>query len=203
MLFKWCLHEVKALFDSQVYLKNPQAPENATARQQSMILDRINCVVNGQSVHSRQSTSATTSNTSFNSSSTTSTTNNNAGTPSPVAADGSNEKKKRVSPTVAMAEASLLSQKAAMKEATNFEALISLQQEELSLYKESGKQELLEKQLGYKEQKTPTLMTQKIVEKLCLEDDPTERFASRKQKLDDLCEVLGEDMYQAKLHQQR
>jgi hypothetical protein len=52
-----------------------------------------------------------------------------------------------------MTEASLLSQKAAMKKATNFEALISFQQEELSLRKESRKQELLEKQLDYEERK--------------------------------------------------
>ncbi len=83
---------MKALFESQVYLKNPQAPENADAKQKSIILDSINHVVNGQSVHSRQSTSTTTSNTSINSDSTTSTTNNNADTPSPVTADGNNKK---------------------------------------------------------------------------------------------------------------
>jgi hypothetical protein len=88
-----------------------------------------------------------------------------------------------------------------MNEATNFEALISFQQEELLLGKESAKQELLEKQLGYDGQKSHTLMMQKIVEKLCPDDDPTERFASKKQKMDEPCEVLGKEIYQAKLLQ--
>jgi hypothetical protein len=47
VLFKWCLHDkVKALFDSHQYVKNPHAPENITARQQSAILEGINQVVN-------------------------------------------------------------------------------------------------------------------------------------------------------------
>ncbi len=95
LLPKRCLHEVKALFDSQVYLKAPQAPENTATRQQSMILDSIIHVVNGQSVTSRQSTSTTAGNTSIDSGSSTSTTNNNADTPTPVAADGSSKKKKK------------------------------------------------------------------------------------------------------------
>jgi hypothetical protein len=39
MLFKQCLHEVTAMFESQLYLKNPQAPGSIASRQQSMILD--------------------------------------------------------------------------------------------------------------------------------------------------------------------
>jgi len=42
ILFKRCLHEVKALFESQQYLKNPLAPETLAARQQSAILKSIN-----------------------------------------------------------------------------------------------------------------------------------------------------------------
>jgi hypothetical protein len=49
--------------------------------------------------------------------------------------------RKKVSPVVVMAETSLLSQKAAMKKATNFEALVSLQLEELPLCKEAVPQD--------------------------------------------------------------
>ncbi len=42
ILFKRCLHEVKALFESQQYLKNPLAPETLAAKQQSAILESIN-----------------------------------------------------------------------------------------------------------------------------------------------------------------
>jgi hypothetical protein len=35
LLFKHCLHEVKALFESQVYLKNPNVTEAAAARLQA------------------------------------------------------------------------------------------------------------------------------------------------------------------------
>ena len=59
-----------------------------------------------------------------------------------------------------MAHASLFSQQAALKEAGNFEALIALQKEELSLQKDNEKQ-------MYEEWKSTRLMLQKIVEKLC------------------------------------
>jgi hypothetical protein len=95
-----------------------------------------------------------------------------------------------------MAEASLLSQQAALKEASNFEALIAFQHEELSLCKD-------EKNLGFEERKMQTLMMQKMVERMCPESDPTEKFASRKRKLDELRDVLGEELYQAKVTQLR
>jgi hypothetical protein len=57
------------------------------------------------------------------------------------------KEKKKASPVVAMAELSLPSPKAAMKELTNFEARIPMQQEELSLPKESAKQEVFENNL--------------------------------------------------------
>lgn len=53
-LFKLSLHEVKGLFESQLYLKNPNATDLATARLQAAVLDAIGCVANGQPV--RQST---------------------------------------------------------------------------------------------------------------------------------------------------
>jgi hypothetical protein len=45
------------------------------------------------------------------------------------------------------------------------------------------------------------LVLQNIVEKLCHEDDPTEHFVARKQKLDELHDILGNDVYDAKLKQ--
>jgi hypothetical protein len=39
------------------------------------------------------------------------------------------------------------------------------------------------------------------VEKLCPDQDPTDRFASRKCKLDELRDVLGDELYQTKLQQ--
>jgi hypothetical protein len=48
MLFKHSLHEVKALYDSQQYLKNPNATEAAAARLQAQVLDGIACVANGK-----------------------------------------------------------------------------------------------------------------------------------------------------------
>jgi hypothetical protein len=44
-------------------------------------------------------------------------------------------------------------------------------------------------------------MMQKMVERMYPELDLTEKFASRKRKLDELHEGLGEELYQAKLIQ--
>ncbi len=54
ILFKCCLHEVKALFDSQAYLKTP---ETAAACQQATLLDGITHVANGQSTRGTRCTS--------------------------------------------------------------------------------------------------------------------------------------------------
>jgi hypothetical protein len=59
----------------------------------------------------------------------------------------------------------------------------------------------LEKQMGYEERKSTSLVLQKIVEKLCPDQDPMDRFASRKRKLDELRDVLGDELYQTKLQQ--
>ncbi len=93
-----------------------------------------------------------------------------------------------------MAEASLLFQQAALKVAINFETFIAFQHEELSLRK-------VRKKLGHKEQKSHMLVMQKVVERVCSELDPIEKFASRKWKLDELCDMLGGELYRAKLVQ--
>jgi hypothetical protein len=41
MLFECSLHEVRALFDLQAYLKNPQVFKNVAARYQSILLDAL------------------------------------------------------------------------------------------------------------------------------------------------------------------
>ncbi len=53
------------------------------------------------------------------------------------------------------------------------------------------------------ERKQSNLVLQKIVARLCPKDDPTERFVSRKRKLDELRDAIGEDVYAAKLRQLR
>ena len=196
ILFKRCLHEVKVWFDSKMYLKNPNAPESLASRQQSMILDGITHVANGQSV-AGNSSSATATNTNVESGCEIS--NGSMGTPSPVSADANDDRKKKNSPAVAMAEASLLSQKAALKEANNFEVLIALQKKDLSLRQDVEKNNSLEKWMGFKKRKSTSLVLQKNVEKLCPDQDPRDRLVSRKQKLEELWDVLGEEIYQAKL----
>jgi hypothetical protein len=59
-LFKCSLHEVKALYDSKQYLKNPNATEAAAARLQAQVLDGIARVANGQPVNSSSESSLTT-----------------------------------------------------------------------------------------------------------------------------------------------
>jgi hypothetical protein len=113
--------------------------------------------------------------------------------------------RKKISPTVAMAEASLISQQIAFKEATNFEAMILLQKEEFIHRKENENEtrqaRLEEQKLDFEERKNTGTLLQKIIEKLCPEEDPAERFANRKRKLDELRAVLGEEIYAARLQQ--
>jgi hypothetical protein len=149
--------------------------------------------VNGQH-RTRQSSSTNASSISLDSIGTSSTTSPAA--PSHAVAESSSDKKKKTYPAVAMAEASLLSQQATLKEASNFEAIIAFQHEELSLHKD-------ERSLGFEERKTHMLMMKKMVERMCPELDPTEKFAGRKHKLDELRDVLGEELYQVKLAQLR
>jgi hypothetical protein len=155
MLLKRCLHEVKALFELQLHLKNPQAPESIASRQQPMILDIIAHVANGQSVASK-STAATATNSSIQSGTETSN-NSSVGTPNPASADVNDDKK-----NVSVAEASTLLQKVALKEKTNFEALIALQKDELSVHQEVEKSNSLEKQMVYKERNSTSLVLQKL-----------------------------------------
>jgi hypothetical protein len=131
ILFKRSLHDVKSLFELQAYLKNPAAAEIAAAKQQSVILDGIEKLLNGQPCSSgtsvgnasQPSISATTA-----SSSACYGRNRDDGMVSPsLDSSKEEERKKTKSPAVAMAEAALKSQEAAVLEAKNFEAMIKLQ----------------------------------------------------------------------------
>jgi hypothetical protein len=104
-----------------------------------------------------------------------------------------------------MAEAQLLSQKAAVQEAANLSKFIALQQKELEMkqdeariMREDRKEEL---KLNFEEHRSTSAVLQKNVERLCPEEDPTERYTARKRKLDDSRAVLGEELYQARVNQ--
>jgi hypothetical protein len=173
------------------------------------LLDGISHVANGQPAKtiycSDLSTSATASNTSAESSISNSGAASRATCPTGDDIMKSDEKKKKTSPAVAMAEASLLSQKAAMQEAENFKAMLEFQKGELFLRKEDSKlvreERVLERQLNFEERNNTAKMLQKMVERLCPEEDPTDRYAARKRKLDELRSVLGEELYGIKLEQ--
>jgi len=122
------------------------------------------------------------------------------------------EKKKKASLAVAMAEASLLSQKAAVQEQANFKAMLELQREENEVRKNETKLRNEEAklardecvqamQLSYEECSATTKLLQKMVERLCPEEDPADRFVTKKRKLDELRASLGEDLYVLKLGQ--
>ncbi len=112
--------------------------------------------------------------------------------------DESQSKSKRSSPAAQMAEASLLSQRAALKEAENFQSLLELQTKEMELSRAERSEEA---RLNRAERENSAKVLQKVVERLCPEEDPTDKFASRKRKLDELRAVLGEEIYVAKLNQ--
>jgi hypothetical protein len=76
VLFKRCLHEVKALYDSQLYLKNPNATDVAAARLQAQVLDNIARVANGRQANC-DATASTATNSSAGSSITMEDNNNN------------------------------------------------------------------------------------------------------------------------------
>ena len=115
----------------------------------------------------------------------------NAGRMSPtsISSHGTEDdgKARMKSPANMMAEALLLSQQAAMKEADNFAEMLKLKQQEMKL--------------SSMEREYHTKALAKLVERLCPEEDPTDKFLSRKRKLDDSRAFLGEDLYQMKLQQ--
>ena len=127
-------------------------------------------------------------------------------TPSPTSEDSTtDERKKKKSPAFAMADAAVMSQEASLLEAKNFQAIVDLQREEMKL-RETRQRDELEMQradaaLQHDERKQTTVVLQKIIDKLCPELDPTERYVERKRKLDEMRGALGEELYEARLSQ--
>lgn len=139
ILFKKSLHEVNGLLESQEYLKNLSSADVAAARQQSIVLDDTACILNGQPF-TTGSSAANASQSNIPAPATTTSTGNTSnhdnGTDTPMSdASREEERKKTKSPAVALAEAALKSQEAAVLEAKNFELMIKLQKEKLSLHK--------------------------------------------------------------------
>jgi hypothetical protein len=106
-----------------------------------------------------------------------------------------------------MAEASLLSQEAALKEADNLQHMIDVQKEEMQLrkldaglHREALKNEMI---LLKAERENMMKVLSKLVEKLCPDMDPTEVFTTRKRILDEAHNALGEDLYNIRLQQLR
>jgi hypothetical protein len=139
-------------------------------------LDGIAKVLNGQPCNSgssvtnasQPSISATTASISAHNG-----TNRDDGMVSPNLDSSKEEKRKKTkSPTVAMAEAALKSQKAAVLKAKNFEALIKLQRKELLICKEDQlhmrTEQTEDRRLMVEEHKQSNLVLQKIVKNCVL-----------------------------------
>jgi hypothetical protein len=83
--------------------------------------------------------------------------------------------------------------------------MLKLKQQEMELKREdalsSRKQQKEEMKLSSMEREHHTKVLAKLVERLCPEEDPTDKFLSQKHKLDDSRTFWGENLYQMKLHQ--
>jgi hypothetical protein len=199
ILFKRSLHEVKGLLESKSYLSNPNSAAATAARAQAVILDGINDILSG-GLSTAATNAASTAEIILES--------NNTNRMSPLSVpnhSSTGEESKRKSPATLMAEASLLSQEAAVKDADNLSKMIRLQEAELKLRKddavanrEERKEEL---RLQALERTRSTEVLQKIIDKLCPDADPTEKFTARKRKLDECRDTLGEELYHLKLRQ--
>jgi hypothetical protein len=75
---------------------------------------------------------------------------------------------------------------------------MKIRREDSVAQREERKEEL---RLQAVERERTSFVLQKIVDKLCPELDPTDKYAARKRKLDDSRAVLGEDLYNLKLKQ--
>ncbi len=138
-LFKRSLHEVKGLVESKVYLNNPNSSNAAAARQQATLLEGINSVLNGEPVISSAAVSAATAAFDILLETTIGVNNDQSNNNNPrmsltlsLHSTGTDDDaKSKKSPAVIMAEASLLSQQAALNDANNLNKKIFLQEEEM------------------------------------------------------------------------
>ncbi len=197
-LFKRALHDVKGLVDSKQYLKNPDSAEAIAERQQSALLNSINRVVNGdppaqvfvsESPENNEPLDGEAASMAGNAAA--AIGNGGRMSPTSISSHGTedNGRPKLKSPAGMMAEASLLSQQTALKEASIFAGMLKLKQHEMEMKREvaavSRKQQEEEVKMSSLERESHTKVLAKLVERLCPEEDPTEKFLSRKHKLDD------------------
>ncbi len=125
------------MVESKVYLTNPNSSDAAAARQQATLLEGINSVLNGEPVISSAAVSAATAADDILLETTISVNNNQSNNNNPrmsltlsLRSTGTDDDaKSKKSPAVMMAEASLLSQQAALKDADNLNKMIFLQEE--------------------------------------------------------------------------
>jgi hypothetical protein len=120
---------VKGLLELKSYLSNPNSANGTAACAEAAILDGINDILSG-GLSTAAASAASTAEVFLES------TNNNQMSPLsfPSSSSVADESKCR-SPAMLMAEASLLSQEAAVRDADNLSRMINLQEEELKLRK--------------------------------------------------------------------
>jgi hypothetical protein len=219
-LFKRSLHEVKGLLESKAYLRNPDSAEATAARQEAIVLEGINVIMSGGEINAADSNNnpvLTEERNGLRGSKERGVNDNDRNQDrsglrgSPVASlltiDDDTNSKLRKSPATMMAEASVLSQQAALKEADNLKCMIEVQKEELNLRKHDSELQREERKaelsLMKAERESSTKLLSKLVDKLCPDVDPTDLYTSRKRKLDEARAALGEELYNLRLTQLR
>jgi hypothetical protein len=150
ILLKCSLHEVKGFLDSKFYQKNPDSAAAAAAGYEAIVLDRINTILAGgqiaaaRVVQENQNAGNTTNNTTGNENNPTNAGRNNnnnirgSRTISLLTAKDNITGKYKKSPATTMAEANLLSQETALKEADDLKQMIEVQKEEMQLQKQDA-----------------------------------------------------------------
>jgi hypothetical protein len=137
-LFKRALHNVKGLVDSKQYLKNPDSAEAIAERQQSALHNSINRVVNGDPPAQVFVSESPENNEPLGEAA--SMANGGRMSPTSISSCGTEDdgRPKLKSPAGMMAEASLRSLQAALKEASNFAERLKLKQQEMEIKREDA-----------------------------------------------------------------
>ena len=201
-------------------LRNPDSAEATAARQEAIVLEGINVIMSGGEINAADSNNnpvLTEERNGLRGSEERGVNDNDRNQDrsglrgSPVASlltiDDDTNSKLRKSPATMMAEASVLSQQAALKEADNLKCMIEVQKEELNLRKHDSElqqeEQKAELSLMKAERESSTKLLSKLVDKLCPDVDPTDLYTSRKRKLDEARAALGEELYNLRLTQLR
>jgi hypothetical protein len=149
-LFKRSLHEVKGLLESKAYLRNPDSVEATAARQEALVLEGINVIMSGGEINAAHSNNNPVVNEehSVNKNDNDRNRDRNGLRGSEERSVNDNDRndcnqdrnglrgsrrKLRKSPATMMADASVLSQQATLKEADDLKSMIEVQKEELVL----------------------------------------------------------------------